>query len=183
VHGTPVSPQHPTRGGPGHSDLGGSGPCLHGLPDSISEQGWQRDYYIKIISASVSALRPRGMTLKGWPALGDVYCNVERRRSWTGFKLVRQRARAARPSHALPTQNLALSRPDTGRPGPLPTLRGGPGTQQDAPRGSRSGSLHLPLGSIHTPSYLALVSSERLCPRDRGTPTRAQHPYLWGARG
>ncbi len=30
-----------------HSDLGGSGPCLHGLSDSISGQGWQGDYYIK----------------------------------------------------------------------------------------------------------------------------------------
>jgi hypothetical protein len=30
--------------------------------------------------------------------------------------------------------------------------------------------------------YLALVSSERLCPRDRGTPTRAHHPTL-GAPG
>ena len=73
----------------------------------------------KMISASVSALRPRGMTLKGWPALGDVNCNVERRRSWTGFKLLRQRARAARPALEIPTLTAALSGPDTGRPGPL----------------------------------------------------------------
>ena len=51
----------------------------------------------KKISASVSALRPRGTTLKGWPALGDVYCNVERRRSWTGFKLMHQRAQGPWP--------------------------------------------------------------------------------------
>jgi hypothetical protein len=52
---------------------------------------------MKFISASAAALRTRGMTLKGWPALGDVYCNVERRRSWTGFKLMHQRAGAAGP--------------------------------------------------------------------------------------
>jgi hypothetical protein len=58
-----------------------------------------------------------------------------------------------------------------------PVPRGKPGTQQDAPVGSRSRSLHLPLDSslTVTPTNLALVSSERLCPRDRGTPTRAQH--------
>ena len=136
-----------------------------------------------MISASASALRPRGTTLKGWPALGDVYCNVERRRSWTGFKLVQQRASAARPACSLPTQTSALSGPDTGRPCPLadPARRARDSTGR--PKGSRSGSLHLPLDSILTPSYLALVSSERLCPRDRGTPTRAQHPYPWGARG
>ena len=44
----------------------------------------------------------------GWPALGDVYCYVERRRSWTGFKLVRQRTRAARLAHAKPTLTAAL---------------------------------------------------------------------------
>jgi hypothetical protein len=55
--------------------------------------------------------------------------------------------------------------------------RGPPGIKQDAQGGSRSGSSHLPLDSSLTPTYLALVSSERLCPRDRGTPTRAQHPY------
>ena len=64
-----------------------------------------------------------------------------------------------------------------------PVPRGKPGIQQDAPRGSRSRSLHLLLDSILTPTYLALVSSERRSPRDRGTPTRAQHPYPWGARG
>ena len=64
-----------------------------------------------------------------------------------------------------------------------PAPRVEPGIQQDAPRGSRSRSLHLLLDSILTPTYLALVSSERRSPRDRGTPTRAQHPYPWGARG
>jgi hypothetical protein len=29
-----------------------------------------------MISESASALRTRGMTLKVWPALGDIYCNV-----------------------------------------------------------------------------------------------------------
>jgi hypothetical protein len=33
------------------------------------------------------------------------------------------------------------------------------------------------------PTYLALVSSERLCPRDRSTPKRAQHPYPLGRPG
>ena len=52
---------------------------------------------MKVISASAVAPRTRGMTLKGWPALGDVYCNVERRRSWTSFKLMQQRAGGAGP--------------------------------------------------------------------------------------
>ncbi len=36
-----------------HSDLGGSGPCLHGLSDSISGRGWQGDY-INDLCVSIS---------------------------------------------------------------------------------------------------------------------------------
>ena len=90
--------------------------------------------------------------------------------------------RLARPIHSQPRPRLCQD-PTSAARASSPTLRGGPGTQQDAPMGSRSGISHLPLDSSLTPSYLALVSSERLCPRDRGTPTRAQHPYPWGARG
>jgi hypothetical protein len=119
----------------------------------------------------------------GWPALGDVYCNVERRRSWTGFKLVRQRARAGRPAHPLTTQSSAPSGPDTGRPGPLADPARWVRDTTGRPKGESQRAPSPPLDSSLTPSYLALVSSERLCPRDRGTPTRAQHPYPWGARG
>ena len=34
---------------------------------------------------------------KGWPALGDEYCNVGRRRSWTWIKLMLHRAEARPP--------------------------------------------------------------------------------------
>ncbi len=42
-----------------------------------------------------------------------------RRRSWTDFKLVHQRARAARPARSPPSQTSAPSGPDVGRPGLL----------------------------------------------------------------
>jgi hypothetical protein len=77
----------------------------------------------------------------------------------------------------------APSGPDPGHPG---HLAGPARTARDLtgrPRGSRSGSSHLPLDSSLTPTHLALVPSERLCPRDRGAPTRAQHPNPWGAQG
>jgi hypothetical protein len=79
-------------------------------------------------------------------------------------------------------------RPDFGlvrtrRRSPSRVPRGTPGTQQDAPRGSRSGVITPPLYSSLTPTYLALVTSERLCPRDRGTPKRARHPYPLGRPG
>jgi hypothetical protein len=62
--------------------------------------------------------------LMGWPALGDGYCNVERPRSWTGFKVMYQRARALgpvrHPLRALPI--LASSGSEDGRPGHLAGL-------------------------------------------------------------
>ena len=77
----------------------------------------------------------------------------------------------------------APSGPDSGRPGhlagPARTARNPTGR----PKGSRSRSCHPLLDSSLTPTYLALVSSERLCPRDRGTPTRAQPPYPLGRPG
>ncbi len=79
--------------------------------------------------------------IKGWPALGDVYCNVERRRSRTGFKLVRQRASAARPARSLPTQTSAPSGPDIGRPGLLAGPARNARDPTGRPRGSRSGMI------------------------------------------
>ena len=90
--------------------------------------------------------------------------------------------RPARPTHHMPRPRPRQD-PTSAARASSPVPRGKPGIQQDAPRGSRSRSLHLLLDSILTPTYLALVSSERRSPRDRGTPTRAQHPYPWGARG
>jgi hypothetical protein len=99
------------------------------------------------ISASASALRTRGMTLKGWLALGDGYCNVGRRRSWTGFKLINP------PERARPTGPNRVPVPDHGpvttrrRPvttatrATLPVQRGTLGI--DAPRVSRSGIITL----------------------------------------
>jgi hypothetical protein len=59
--------------------------------------------------------------LMGWPALGDRYCNVGRRRSWTGFKIMYQRARALGPvRHPLPI--LASSGYEDDRPGHLAGL-------------------------------------------------------------
>ena len=137
----------------------------------------------KMISASASALRPRGTTLKGWPALGDVYCYVERRRSWTCFKLVHQRA-SGPPGSATFSPDLGLVRTRHRPPGPSPQdPQGEPGIQQDAPRGSRSGGLHPPLDSSLTPTYLALVPSVGPASWDWGTPSRAHHSYPWGARG
>jgi hypothetical protein len=95
----------------------------------------------KKISASVSALRPRGTTLKGWPAHGDVNCYVERRRSWTGFKLVRQRASAARPAR---TTQLRL-RPVRTRPRPAGpprrTREGSPDSNRTPQGGVAAGAL------------------------------------------
>jgi hypothetical protein len=100
----------------------------------------------------------------GWPALGDGYCNVERRRDWMGFKLVNQQAGAKglKSSYRPPTAGLVRTRRRP--PGP--------------PRRSSEGcpGLNGAMDSSLTPTYLALVSSERLCPRDRGhgAPTRAR---------
>ncbi len=141
---------------------------------------------MNMISASAAAPRTRGMTLKGWPALEDVYCNVERRRSWTGFKLMHQRAGAVGQETFPKASTLASSGPDVGRPGLLAgtarkawvstgRLKGESQREQPPPVGPA-------LDSSLTLTYLAPVSSERPCPRDRGTPTRAHHPYPWGAR-
>jgi hypothetical protein len=46
-----------------------------------------------------------------------------------------------------------------------PDQRGGAGIDEDAPRGSRSGIIS-PRWTRVSPTYLALVSSERLCPRE-----------------
>jgi hypothetical protein len=96
---------------------------------------------------------------------------------------MRQRARATRPAQQLPP-TLASSGPDDGRPGHL----AGPAREaRDSSgrpvQGESQRDDHPPLDSSLTPTYLALVSSERLCPRDRGTPTRAQHPYSLGRPG
>ena len=40
-----------------------------------------------------------GTTLIGWPALGDGYCNVGRRRSWTWIKLVGARGNVPDRTH------------------------------------------------------------------------------------
>jgi hypothetical protein len=138
---------------------------------------------MNLISASAVGPRTRGMTLKGWPALGDVYCHVERRRSWTGFKLLHQRAGAAGPASIPQPRHRPHQDPMPAARAASQDTQGRPGIKQDAQGGSRSGSSHLSLDSSLTPTYLALVPSERLCPRDRGTPTRAQHPYPGGVRG
>ena len=118
-----ASPRTRPQGRVATHPLAGSGPRLREPSDSISGQGWQGDY----IKCSPSQSQPRctrGMTLIGWPGLGDGYCHVERRRSWTWIKLMRQRAGGRAPpdrsrgcrSPGDPVITLAGIRPEQGAP-------------------------------------------------------------------
>ena len=90
-----------------------------------------------------------------------------------GFKLMLQRARAPRPAHQLPP-TLASSGPDVGRPGHLAGPARDARDRSGRPKGESQQDDQPPLDSSLTPTYSALVPSERLCPQDRGTPTRSQ---------
>ena len=61
----------------------------------------------KVKANREAKLEKKNQELLGWPALGDEYCNVGRRRSWTWIKLAppacRRRARPGpRPGHLAP---------------------------------------------------------------------------------
>ena len=66
------------------------------------------------------------MTLIGWPGRGDGYCHVERRRSWTWIKLMRQRDRRAcpmqHPREPVPEGSTSSTESRLG-PGPPPRSR------------------------------------------------------------
>jgi hypothetical protein len=165
-----------------HSDLGGSGPCSHGLSDSISGQGWQGDYYIKMISASVSALYTHGATLKGWPALGDVYCNVERRRSWTCFKLVHQRVNGS-PGSATFSPDLGLVRTRLRPPGPLRrTRKGSPGSNR-TPQGGVAAGVFTPRWTRASRRRISPWSPLLALPHGTGVRRRVHTTPTLGAPG
>ncbi len=86
--GRPDLPPTPKRGGHDPTSAKCGGPRALGLTPRARQM--RRLYEI-----SPSQPQPEctcGMTLIGWPGHVDGYCHVERRRSWTGIKLMRQRA-------------------------------------------------------------------------------------------
>ncbi len=82
----------------------------------------------------------------GWQALGDIYCNVERRRSGTLFELMQQWALGVQ------SRSILATRPN--RPSPNPLEASPTGCTADLPR--RALTL---LGSNFTPVHLVPVPS------------------------
>jgi hypothetical protein len=107
-----------------------------------------------MIYASVSALRTRGMTLKGWPALGDVYCNGERCRSCQALAPAGQ---CGSPG-PLVNPTLASSGPEVGRPGHLAGSAREARDSTGRPKGESQRDNHPPLDSSLTPTYLRVKS-------------------------
>ena len=86
--GRPDLPPTPKRGGHDPTSAKCGGPRALGLTPRARQTR-------RLYELSPSQPQPEctcGMTLIGWPGHVDGYCHVERRRSWTGIKLMRQRA-------------------------------------------------------------------------------------------
>ena len=86
--GRPDLPPTPKRGGRDPTLAKCGGPRALGLTPRARQTR-------RLYELSPSQPQPEctcGMTLIGWPGHVDGYCHVERRRSWTGIKLMRQRA-------------------------------------------------------------------------------------------
>jgi hypothetical protein len=122
------------------------------------------------------------MTLKGWPALGDVYCNVERRRSWTCFKLVHQRV-SGPPGSAPSVQVPAGSGPDIGRPGlRCRTSMGSPGFNR-TPQGGVAAGVFTPRWTRASRRRISPWSPLLALPHGTGVRRRVHTTPTLGAPG